>query len=261
MLTKTLKFDNDVLSLHGIMNSGVYQIFCITSGHRYIGSSQNLRRRLNKHQTELRRNQSGHPILQNAWNKYGEDSFDFSILLICSAENLLFYEQRVIDILRSEYNARRVVNSPRGRKLSEQTKLKLRQINLGKKHKPESCEKNRLASLAMWSSPEGREKMLCSHHPVSDETREKLRTAYLQRSPLIIEKIRISLMGRPVSQETREKLRQANIGKMLSLETREKMRIAATGRVDSKYTRKKRCMSQLKRWAMYRAKKESDSAN
>ncbi len=60
--------------------SGIYSITHIVSGKRYIGSSVNILRRWNAHRSALNRHICDNPHLQNSWDKYGPDSFEFEIL-------------------------------------------------------------------------------------------------------------------------------------------------------------------------------------
>lgn len=85
--------------------SGVYQIVNELDGKRYIGSSKDIHGRVQHHRSELRRNRHHSPHLQNAYNKYGEDKFYFSILEICEniRDTILFLEQKYLD-LNPEYN-------------------------------------------------------------------------------------------------------------------------------------------------------------
>lgn len=247
-----------------LTNCGVYQILCTANGHRYIGSSQNIRKRFNKHRSTLRQGVPLHPILLNAWNKHGEDSFEFSVLLSCAPDELLIHEQAMIDSLKPEYNVLLlVVNSPRGVKRSEQTKEKLRQINLGKKHTPESKEKNRRATSAQWATPEAKEKMIQGYKNLPTEVKqkrnEKIRLSCLNRTPEANEQIRKALIGRPVSKETREKIGAAHRGKKMSESSREKMRISATGKKDSPEKRKNRVLGQKARWERVRLEKQKNN--
>lgn len=61
---------------------GVYAITHDGSGCQYIGQSSDIHSRWTRHRSELRRNVHKNPLLQEAWNKYGEVSFTFSILEI-----------------------------------------------------------------------------------------------------------------------------------------------------------------------------------
>lgn len=60
--------------------AGIYQILNIKNGKRYIGSSVDIELRWYNHRKELNEGIHHSPYLQSAWNKYGEDSFEFSVL-------------------------------------------------------------------------------------------------------------------------------------------------------------------------------------
>ena len=83
---------------------GVYQLTNIVNGNRYIGSSNNIRVRLWKHRALLRHNKHENQYLQNAWNKYGENSFVYSLLEVCTIDKQFEREQFYIDTLHPEYN-------------------------------------------------------------------------------------------------------------------------------------------------------------
>lgn len=76
---------------------GVYQIKNKTTGKIYIGSSKDIHRRWKEHISELNRNAHYNRHLQNAWNKYGESDFDFTILEKCSEDAQIEVEQLWID--------------------------------------------------------------------------------------------------------------------------------------------------------------------
>jgi hypothetical protein len=60
---------------------GIYQILCIPNGKIYIGSAIDLRARWEQHRHSLRRRDHRNRHLQQAWDKYGESNFEFSVLL------------------------------------------------------------------------------------------------------------------------------------------------------------------------------------
>jgi hypothetical protein len=78
-------------------SSGVYQIRCVPTGKVYVGSAVNLWKRWEQHRRSLRKGQHGNRYLQAAWNKYGEESFDFSVLEFVDVIDLLRAEQEWID--------------------------------------------------------------------------------------------------------------------------------------------------------------------
>src|SRR5687768_12784577 len=61
-------------------SAGVYQIRCKPTGKIYIGSAVDLRARWEHHRGRLRRGDHRNRYLQNAWVKYGEVNFEFSVL-------------------------------------------------------------------------------------------------------------------------------------------------------------------------------------
>jgi len=116
---------------------GIYQIKNIESDKIYIGSSNNVERRFREHKKCLRGNRHRNTYLQNAWNKHGEDVFEFSVVYTVNAEEELYpHEQWCLDVLLPEYNiAKDVIAPARGVKFSEEHIAKLRKVNTGK-HNP-----------------------------------------------------------------------------------------------------------------------------
>lgn len=85
--------------------TGVYEIKNKINGKRYIGSTSiNFNKRLVHHLNELRRNNHKNVYLQNSWNKYGEDNFEFNILEVVDKCCTLEVEQSYLDALKPEYN-------------------------------------------------------------------------------------------------------------------------------------------------------------
>lgn len=87
-----------------LKRSGIYMIINTINGKRYIGSSKNIQQRLQTHRSNLRHGYHGNEYLQNAWNKYGENNFEYSILEFCSEEERIKREQYYVDTLKPEYN-------------------------------------------------------------------------------------------------------------------------------------------------------------
>lgn len=83
---------------------GIYMLLNTKNGKRYIGSSINIRQRLWEHRACLRHNKHYNPYLQSSWNKYKEESFEYTILEKCKKEDRFDREQYYIDTLKPEYN-------------------------------------------------------------------------------------------------------------------------------------------------------------
>lgn len=58
----------------------IYAITHVESGRRYIGSTVNVTERWIRHKSHLKHNKHHCNYLQNAWNKYGKDTFVFSVI-------------------------------------------------------------------------------------------------------------------------------------------------------------------------------------
>lgn len=122
-------------------NSGIYIILNLITLDYYLGSSNNISKRLNAHKRELRLNKHHSTYLQRVFNKYGLENLDFKVFLNCEQSDLLILEQFCIDFLKPRYNISKNAISPmKNRKHSLKTKRKMSKIhkgnkyNLGKKH-------------------------------------------------------------------------------------------------------------------------------
>ena len=80
-------------------STGVYAITCRTTGKRYIGSAQcSFGGRWSRHLLSLERGSHPNSYLQNAWNKYGCEDFDFTILDILAGKDAVQREQDYFDV-------------------------------------------------------------------------------------------------------------------------------------------------------------------
>ena len=188
----------------------IYKITNLVNGKMYIG----------KHKTKNLDDGymgSGH-LIKRALQKYGANNFRKEWLMFCEDEEEMNYMELVyVDetwVLRNDtYNLTLGGNggliegqhSPRkGVHISEETRMKLRKANIGKKH-----------------SQETKKKMSISHKGkhFSQEHNEKIRNWHI---------------GRKASQELRDKLSKAHIGKKLSMRTRRKLSEAQKARWENK---------------------------
>jgi group I intron endonuclease len=109
---------------------GIYQLRNILNNKVYIGQSVNTGVRMVAHFSLLKRNLHHNPHLQSAYNKYGKDSFERSILEVVPIEYLTEREQYWLDIKKAydkEYGYNMGIcadSSQRGRKYSEERRKK-----------------------------------------------------------------------------------------------------------------------------------------
>ena len=142
-------------------NCGIYKIYNVITNDFYIGSAVNLRYRFSKHIKQLEQQKHFNPILQNSWNKYGKENFNFEIIeILQNKQEILLREQFYLDFLKPTFNIAKNSSAPMfGRKhtkeWSEQHSKKMSGRKrphqsiafkgennpfYGKKHKPESIE-------------------------------------------------------------------------------------------------------------------------
>lgn len=76
---------------------GVYLCKNLVNDKVYVGSAANVLSRWVGHEYALRRGDHSNRHLQNAWNKYGEDKFNWSVLERCSKEDQYTVELKWIE--------------------------------------------------------------------------------------------------------------------------------------------------------------------
>lgn len=109
----------------------IYTITHIKSGKTYIGSTKVAsRKRWAQHRCYLRMDKHVNEYLQRAWNKYGEDAFEFKVIDKCDIDNIWELETEWINKFKEVYNIAVPGPNPMcGRKFTEEHKMKLRKIN------------------------------------------------------------------------------------------------------------------------------------
>lgn len=193
------------------MSIGIYQIVCVPSGKRYVGSSIQIRVRRYQHRSDLRGGYHCNPHLQNAWNKYGEGAFTFTILEECTCDELIAREQHYIDTLHPEFNVNLIVDAPpmRGKTMSAEHKAKISAANTGRVMSEETKSKLRKSALGRKHTPETRAKMSASKlgRAQSESHRSAITTAHRSRSA-------------NMSDEDRRQIGLKNVGKKRTPEQR-----------------------------------------
>lgn len=84
---------------------GIYLILCKNSDKVYVGSSKDFGYRWEQHLLKLRNGAHHNNVLQNAFNKYGESSFEFApIIELGEYDRSVYFEEenRVISEMQSE---------------------------------------------------------------------------------------------------------------------------------------------------------------
>ncbi len=223
--------------------SGIYAIVNSSNGKRYIGSAVRINYRWNVHRCRLRNRTHHCPHLQSAWNRYGECTFEFVVILNCGINDLIKKEQEEIDKYQSTdrrygYNAARIAGSSLGVIRSAETRARISASKTGKtiasKGRPLSVEHKKslaLANVGKKATDETRQKMSESMSLRSRELRdvvaEKCRGK--KRSADVRAKMSEIAKERAKSDEYRAKLSAANTGRSLTSEHRHKLSLAHKG--------------------------------
>lgn len=203
--------------------SGIYQIKNLANNKIYIGSAVNFKFRWNIHKCLLLANNHTNIHLQRAWNNNNGNNFEFSVIIYCSIENLIFYEQRFLDAYwdncKNCYNICKTAGSQLGYKHTKESKLKMSISSRGVGH-PVSEDTKRKISEAN------------KGHEVTDQTREKISAASKGKKMSEDNRLKMieRLTGHEVTTETREKISKANTGKIRSVEAKKNISSALTGR-------------------------------
>jgi group I intron endonuclease len=107
-------------------------------GGIYVGQTTDITKRWSRHRSDFKDGKHGNRYLQRAWNKYGEDVFEFKIAEEVITD-LTISEQFWIDAYRAAgvmiYNVAVPGDSPMlGRHLSDEHRKKISDANLGNQH-------------------------------------------------------------------------------------------------------------------------------
>lgn len=125
---------------------GIYKIVNTINNKIYIGSAKNIKKRWSAHKSDLNKNKHHSRYLQNAWNKYGKDSFIFEIVEeLIDLSLLIDKEQYYINSLNPVYNCCPIAGNCLGRIHTEETKQKMRLRKVSEENKKKISEfmKNR----------------------------------------------------------------------------------------------------------------------
>lgn len=112
----------------------IYQIVCLPTGERYVGSSEDVPRRWSTHRSQLKRRIHHSQLLQERWNCLGPEGFEFSILkLIDDEEHLIEAEREYLKTGDFIFNAAFPMKNPmKGRRHSPESIALMKKNRTGK---------------------------------------------------------------------------------------------------------------------------------
>ena len=192
--------------------SGVYSIIHRDTGMIYVGSSNDMNKRIGRHLSDAREGGPNRPLYR-AIRMFGAGAFDFEVLELCEKEKNIERENFYIALFDSASIAGLNVMN------------KAAAPNFGYKPSASSIERNRLAQLGKKRSPE-----TCAKIGAINKGRK--------RSLETCERIRLANIGRKHSQAAKDKVSAAVCGRVVSLETRAKMSASMRGLKRSEESRR-----------------------
>ena len=87
------------------MRGGIYEITCTRTQRTYLGSTQNIIKRLKQHHTQLAKNQHKNEAMQQDFNLWGENSFVVQFIKLVPSyynrKQLYLDEQNYLDVVKS----------------------------------------------------------------------------------------------------------------------------------------------------------------
>lgn len=187
--------------MNDIYKSGIYKIENAVNGKCYVGSTLSFNKRWREHRTLLGKRQHHSIKLQRAWNKYGNESFAFSVLeYVLDAEHLVPREQYWIDTLgafRGGYNNAPIAGSMLGYTHTEEAKKRMSLAQKGISKGPKS-EEHKAALSAAVTAANAKLKELGLPHPnagipKSEETKAKFRKPRKEGTGAILRESQIRL--------------------------------------------------------------------
>jgi group I intron endonuclease len=231
------------------MVSGIYQIRNTANNRIYIGSSYDISSRIKAHKNALRRGDHRSVVLQRSWNKYGKEAFEFTTLILCDQQNLLMYEQLLIDAYKPIFNMCKIAGSTIGVIPSEETRGKMKAVWASR-----GMTEAQARHLAEMSAANiGRK-----HAPLSDKRKAEISASLLGKTHSAETRMKRSkaMSGILKTEEHKRKIGEAHKGKKrepFSDEWKRNMGLAQKGKTHTEESKKK--MSDIHK-ARHKKKKE-----
>lgn len=124
-------------------NCGIYKIRNTVNGKVYIGQSKNIYWRWMSHKCSLNHRRFENPHLQYAWDKYGQDAFEFSIIELCEEDMLdsrEIYWIQEYNATVDGYNVKEGGNRHSGWKMTDDQRMNISNALKGRVRTPEHCK-------------------------------------------------------------------------------------------------------------------------
>lgn len=145
------------------MRCGIYMITCKESKKVYIGQSKDVKKRFKHHIYNLKNERHANQHMIRSFKKYGKDAFEFTIIEICSEENLNEKEENWINYYDSrnpEKGFNKVIGPYRGKGIKEYNSIEFKKMM-------SELQKEK------WKDKEYKEKCIKSIQQAHQERKEK----------------------------------------------------------------------------------------
>lgn len=205
---------------------GIYMIRNVINDKKYIGKSFDINKRWSNHKYKLNKGAHVNNHLQNAWNKYGKDNFEFSIIELCNEDDLNDREIYWIKVTDAYYNGYNQTEGGEGTHLPEEVKAKIG-----------------AAAKEWWANPENKNRMSEARKGegsfwygkmFSKDMIQKLSEAHKNPSEEVRQKQSRARQGKQLTEETRRKISESSKGKIVSEDTKLKMSKSKVGENNSR---------------------------
>ena len=198
------------------MISGIYKIINSINNKIYVGSSNNILGRLQRHFKELKNNTHYNKKIQRSFNKHYINNFCFEVIeYVEDFSKLIEREQYYIDTLKPEYNIRLSANSSLGMKASDETKKKISESRIGHFVSDETRKKIGDRHRGKFVSDETKLKMSLAQSNKIGPNKGKIFSEGHRSKMSESMKFRIPHnKGKQTSEDQRRKISEANKGKI-----------------------------------------------
>jgi group I intron endonuclease len=205
----------------------IYGIKNKTDNKIYIGQTINLENRIKDHMKRLSNEKHWNNYLQRAWDKHGEENFEFIVLEECEENKDILNEKEIywikkLNSTNKEFGYNGEHGGSANKKVSEETREKMSKARMGK-------------LLSDGTKRKIREKL--RNRIVSEETKEKHRILSSgENNPMY---------GKHLSEETKKKLSEINKGRespnkgnKFSDEVKGRLKITNSGENNGRFDKK-----------------------